>query len=288
MAIPSRIDGQKAGRLEKAASSHLIGFMRNHACIGARSLAERSLLRGPEPGTGAETATDVEQALFFALYPDMHTVETALAFVTDIEDYFFHSDPLDEVMKSFVAIFWGHVATSQNEFAKDYWDFAQTVSDISLLSHKWPPNIGRRVSDTDFELCLVGRPIFTTTLNNGSPRIMRRFTSSWVMNQTSQFDALRRRNHFVSWQSSIRKMDSELDPSGEPNPVLADHGTSSAAPQLAGSSLSNLNFTVPEDYADIVSRGEKLLHRAHLEGCNSGTIIELEARIDRCRSMNTP
>ena len=276
---PTAVDGFALTPVEKFVGTSLLGFLRGHPCIGARSLAGKAERRSDAQTGQWEPA---HQGLHYAVYPDMHSVQSALMFLTDFEHYGTRSDPIDPILKTLAAVFIAYVPETQAEFSEAYWKFAQLLSDISALTHDWPVGIGSDPRDQNFELCLAGRPVFTTTLNLASPRLARRYFPTWVMNQTAQFDALRADGSFKRWQDSIRKSDAASDPSGTSNPILENHGEASAAPQLAGSPPAELTFSVP-DKTQIVARGEALLQRAVSEGAHASAVRELKRRIDAAR-----
>lgn len=265
-----RLDGAKPTDLEKFIGQYLLGFLFQHPCIGARALANKSEMKDDQ--------IIPHQGLHYAVYPDMRSVSSAIMFLTDLENYYTRSDDIDPIIKTFAAIFVATDILSQEDFANKYWSFVQTVSDISSLTHDFGPITD--VQAEDFELYLAGRAVFTTTLNSQSPRSARRFSySTWVMNQTRQFDELRENGLFENWKTSIRKHDAGVDPSGVPNPILADHGTASAIGQLAGSMPQDFHFVVRKDRRDAIGACEWLLKRAEQENAPPAVIDELRARI---------
>jgi len=263
--------------LENWVGQGLLGFMRRHVCIGAKALAGLS--------DDADRAVDPENppapsGLHFSVYPDMGSVASAVMVLTDLEDYYAHSDRLDPVKKTLALVFPSELVASQAEFAPRYWRFAQILSDLSCLTHPWDSAASPDPAAPTFELSLAGRAVFTTTLHPASPRIARRFMyPTWVMNQTRQFDALRAAGQFSRWQDQIRAADAAVDPSGVANPVLTDHGQASAAGQLAGSSVEGLTFSAPAGASDAHARGLAALEQAHREGAPRSVLDTISARL---------
>ena len=215
------------------------------------------------------------------VYPDMESVSSALMFLDDYERYLDLTKNEDAVLKTFVSVFPLTEIISQDDFASQYWRFAQTLVDLSSQTHPWDPKASHLPTDKSFELSLGGRAVFTTTLNHHSPRMARKFLyPTWVMNQTSQFDALRDRNDFARWQENIRAKDAAIDPSGLPNPILEDHGYASAAAQLPGSAVLPCPLVVPVTTDAIEVAGTQLVARANEEGMPEDLLAEL---IARCR-----
>lgn len=279
---PQPMGDFKPTDLERHITSVLVGFMRLHPCIGAKALAQHADVANMIEPNAQEIAA---QGLHLAVYPDMSSVASAVMALTDIEAYLTHSDRLDPIYKTLVLIFPTELVASQDDFARKYWAFAQKLSDISLLTHRWPQTIAYDPSADTFELCLAGRPIFTTTLNPQSARTARKFAyCAWVMNQTSQFDALRERGLFSRWQRGIRGVDAALDPSGHSNPILQDHGVQSAAPQLAGSALQPCPFEPRISKPVILRSGEELLKAAIREGAPEAIQAELSHRLAVARA----
>ena len=240
------------------------GFATDHACIGARTLAQSG------------------EGFYMAVYPDMKSVTAAVMFIQDLEQYYLHSDAhADSLIRTFAAIFINHPIYSQEQFADEYWDFAQILHDVDCLSNPYDPTVSFDPYSADFELSLAGRAVFTTTLNPQSPRMFRNSSFPvWVMNQTAQFQQLRDEGRFEKWKDKIRKRDALYDPSGESNPILADHGSMSAKDQLAGSPPEHFNFTVNDNVEKKVEAIKRLLKMAQDEGADAYIIDELIRRAD--------
>lgn len=244
-----QVDGQGVGLRQKWLAQTLVGFSKSHPCMGARAAA------------GSD-------GLFLSVLGDMSSVASAFFFLQDLEDYFSISDDLDPKKKSLAVAFLEEPIETQDEFALKYWCFAQTLHDIDCLRFPWDGQVSNDVNSPDFELSLCGRAIFTTTLNPQNPRFARKFGFPvWVINQHTQFNHLREIGRFSSWQKSIREADAKIDPSGESNPILVDHGYGSAAKQLAGSEVAETNFTVNQNAELIEKARQKLLSSASSEGC---------------------
>ncbi len=212
---PTYSDGSKCNLREKLICRILWSFCSTHPCMGARTVA----------GKGN---------LFVSLQSDVRTVASAFSMLNDLTDYFELSDWIDPTEKTCAVAFYGEPISSQVEFAELYWDFLQVVHDVDCLFSDWDADVSSDITSVNFEASFKGRAIFTTTLNPQNPRIARKFAYPvWIMNQTSQFNHLRSIGRFTEWQRKIRRLDADMDPSGEPNPILADHGHGLAANQLA-------------------------------------------------------
>lgn len=277
VARATALDGGRASPFEVWTGQKLLGFMQGHPCIGARSLAGKAEDTRDAAGSGRAPY----EGLLFSSYADMSSVASAIAFIDDLENYYRVSDSIDAVLKTFVAVFPRVDISGQTEFAEHYWAFAQLLCDVSSLTHGWDANASSDPLDDSFELSLAGRAVFTTTLNPHSNRIARRFHyPAWVMNQTRQFDALREAGDFDRWKASIRAKDAAIDPSGQPNPILDDHGAASSAPQLAGSALDPCPLVVPKSMQEVRAAGERLLRRSQQEGASRSITEDLCRRIE--------
>jgi hypothetical protein len=103
------------------------------------------------------------------------------------------------------------------------------------------------------------------------------------MNQLSQFNYLRQEGMFTKWQQRIRDLDSKFDPSGQPNPILTDHGEETSAYQLAGSKLEEMTFTLRETVQERETARGAILEQAKGEGCPKDIILAI-SRLSRTES----
>lgn len=237
---PEVVGGGLPTRLEKHTCYGFRGFAQHHPCIGARAVMNNGNFH-------------------YSVLPDMESVLSAIEVIRIIEEYLALTDAVEDPIKTLALIF-VDTAGSPREYAQKYWQFLQLVHDVDAINHDWDPSVSSDISAPDFELSLCGRAMFTTTLNPASDRAARRsMYPVWVCNQIRQFDQLRHKGMFGTWQKKIREADSELDPSGKPNPILADHGTASAAGQLAGHPYPELKFQVRKTKEERIAAAHHLL-----------------------------
>lgn len=257
-AYPSieRVDGGEVSRLERVIASSFAAHLRTHPCIGARSVI------------GAGNA-------YVSVYPDMFTVSTAVAVLKDLDRYCQLTDDGDSIRKTLALVFIYCPETEQS-FGWAYWDFAQTLHDLDCQRFGYPENISPNPEDATFEFCLRGRAIFTTTLHSAQTRVARHWSwPTWVLNQTTQFNALRDSGKMAEWQKTIRTLDAALDPSGLPNPILTDHGQASAAPQLPGIEISPCPFKPRITENDKRIALQRVLERARTEDADAETLAAI-------------
>jgi FPC/CPF motif-containing protein YcgG len=251
------VDGTKVGHREKLIARTLYSFCLSHPCQGARLAIARD-------------------GVYLSVVENMNSVESAFDFLTDLQEYYSISDELKASEKSLAIAFYAEPVSSQEDFAARYWSFTQTLHDLDCQRNVWDPTVSSNWQEPDFELSLGGRAVFTTTLNPQNPRFARKFSYPvWIMNQLSQFNYLRQQGLFTKWQNRIRELDSKFDPSGQPNPILADHGDETSAHQLAGSKLDDMEFTIRKTEQDRNLAKEAILSRAVSEGCPPDIILAI-------------
>jgi uncharacterized protein len=254
------INGSRPGRLAKHIGALQRGFSAQHPCIGARSVA-------------------VNGNLFISIYPDMTSVASAVMALLNLEEYLRISDKVEDHVKTLALVF-NEPIRDNNDFAEKYWAFVQRLHDLDCQTNAYDPSVSSDPTSANFELSLGGRAIFTTTLNPGHPRTARHAPyPTWVCNQTRQFNRLRELGLFEKWQAQIRMADADMDPSGVANPILADHGYSSAADQLAGVAVQPCPFKPRLTEDDKHQAGHELLALAIEELCPDHLIDVIKTRV---------
>jgi FPC/CPF motif-containing protein YcgG len=232
--------------------------MSSHPCIGARSLAAD------------------KRMFYYAVYPDMRTVESAVLLLDDIEQYYELTDGGDPILKSLLCIFTEDVENSQH-FASLFWAFLQTVHDVDSLTHEYDPTVSSDPSAPTFELSFRGRAAFPTTLNPAGRRDARKYAyPGWALNQSAQFNELRAQGAFEDWQRKIRALDAKFDRSEVSNPLLVDHGQGSPGAQLGGVRMDNYPF-VARTVEDRPQVANALVAKAVSEGASPDIIERLSA-----------
>lgn len=260
---PERVDSAQLLQIERFMGTFLRGFMNGHPCIGARTLA-------------------ANYEFYYAVYPDMRTVDTARKLLEDIDQYYRLSDDLDEIVKSMLCVFTEEVRSPEH-FANMFWDFMQVTHDLDSLTHQYDQSVSSNPAESSFELSFRGRAAFPTTLHGNSPRSARKFAyAGWALNQSSQFNALRKAGKFEDWKRKIRTADKGFDPSGQSNPLLVDHGEASPVAQLGGAELPSYNFKArsTEDRAVVANN---LLARAISESAGDDTLEYLKGIVTSLR-----
>lgn len=134
---------------------------------------------------------------------------------------------------SMVVTFEGTPLLSEVEFENALWSRLQAIHEIDAHDHPWDNSVSRDPASPDFALSIGGRAFFIIGLHPGASREARRFACpALVFNLHSQFEQLRKESRFRRISGIIAKRDQTF--SGSVNPMLAEHGASSDAPQYRG------------------------------------------------------
>jgi FPC/CPF motif-containing protein YcgG len=107
---PARVDGTQLIQIERIIGDTLAGLFKGHPCIGARKLVA-------PPG------------FYYAVYRDMHTVESAVQLLNDVSLYYQESDVGDKIIKSFICVFTIQILSTR-DFAATFWRFIQLLHDL--------------------------------------------------------------------------------------------------------------------------------------------------------------
>lgn len=253
-----RLDRSALISIERFIGSCLSGFMDSHPCIGARLLGS-------------------DKSFYYSVYKDMYSIESACYLLDDIKAYYAKSDNIN-IVKTMLCIFTDPI-NSKEDFSTRFWKFMQLVVDIDSLQHPYDSTISSDPADQNFELSFCGRAAFPTTIHPAHDRTARRFAyPGWALNQSSQFGALRADGSFEDWQRKIRAADAAIDPSGQPNPLLVDHGDGSAASQLGQVVLPEYPFQYG-GRDNVNQTRERLIQKAIIENASEKTIAFFEVII---------
>lgn len=153
------------------------------------------------------------------------------------------------LFQSFAVLFEGPRTLSEEAFETALWQRVQSLSDTDrCLGQAYDPRVASDPDDPHFTLSLGGQGFFLVGLHPGASRRARRFeTPALVFNLHDQFERLRAEGRYERLRAAI--VDRDAAWAGTINPMLADHGESSAARQFSGRA-------VPDDWACPYRRGE--------------------------------
>jgi FPC/CPF motif-containing protein YcgG len=194
----------------------LAGFVKDadFPCVGAKSALARGQLSVVEAGDLRDGSTD--QAILRAL---CHFVARYRA--------------RRRIFSSFVAAFEGPADLTEIQFEDALWRRLSTLRRIDAPCHDWSPDVSSDPASPRFGFSLGGLAFFIVGLHPRASRTARRFPHpAIVFNPHEQFEALRAEGRYHRLRDAIMKRDGALD--GFPNPMLAEHGTTSEAPQYSG------------------------------------------------------
>lgn len=197
-------------------ADELADFIRDEAfpCVGAKSALARDQITVVEAGDLHNDSTD--QAILRALY---HFIAR------------YRAEP--SMFSSFAVAFDGPADMDEEQFERALWRRLAALQRVDALCYDWSPEVSRDPVSPRFGFSLGGLAFFIVGLHRSASRTARRFAHPTIIfNPHEQFEILRVEGRYQGLKDAIRKRDSALD--GFPNPMLAEHGTKSEAPQYSG------------------------------------------------------
>ena len=144
-----------------------------------------------------------------------------------------HSED-DGALHSFAVLFEGPDDLDEDAFERMMWERIQSFSDKDAwLGQRYAETVSRDPEDPHFALSFGGKAFFAVGLHPNASRPARRFAHpAIVFNPHDQFERLREQNRYARMREAIMARDEKL--AGSVNPMLANHGDASAAPQYSG------------------------------------------------------
>jgi uncharacterized protein len=199
-------------------------------CVGAKSALARGQMKVVVAGDITSGRDDAR------IYPAL------LAFICR-----YRARP--DLFQSFAVLFEGPRTLSEPAFEAALWARVQSLSDSDQrLGQAYDPRVASDPEDPHFSLGLGGEGFFLVGLHPRASRRARRFeVPALVFNLHDQFERLRAEGRYERLRASIVERDRAW--TGSINPMLAEHGTRSAARQFSGQAL-------PETWACPFRRGE--------------------------------
>ena len=149
----------------------------------------------------------------------------------------YRADPVP--FQSLVVIFDRGAPSSEGEFERGLWARLQSLSDKDQwLGQRADPRVAHDPDDPHFAMSFGGEAFFVVGLHPKSSRPARRFEKpAMVFNLHDQFERLRAAGRYDKLRGTILERDERL--AGSINPMLATHGSSSAARQYSGRAVSD-------------------------------------------------
>lgn len=187
-------------------------------CVGAKTALSRDTLRVVELGRLGDRANDTP------LLDELSAFSAMLD--RDVSGKY--------ALHSFAAVFDGPGITDERRFEALLWSQLQRLHDLDASrGSRWAADVSMDPASPRFSLSLAGHPFFIIGLHPGASRHARRFGfPALVFNSHRQFNRLRADGRYARMQTAIRRRDTALQ--GSINPNLADFGQDSEALQYSG------------------------------------------------------
>lgn len=145
----------------------------------------------------------------------------------------------DGQLHSFAVIFDGPGDLSETRFERLMWERLQSLADKDVwLGQSYDHSVSADPENPHFALSFGGEALFVVGLHPGASRPARRFSRPvLVFNPHKQFEMLREQGKYDRMRDRILTRDEKL--AGSINPMLAEHGTASAARQYSGRAVGD-------------------------------------------------
>lgn len=192
------------------------------------------LVKSPEfPCVGAKSALNKAQ-MHFVIADDICSAWDDLRILPQITALARHYREHPELFQTLVVIFRRSELLTERRFERAVWDRLQSLSDKDeWLGQPVDPRISTDPDDPHFAVSFGGEAFFVVGLHPNASRPARRFDHPvMVFNLHDQFERLRAEGRYDGLRATILKRDEQL--AGDINPMLAQHGETSAARQYSG------------------------------------------------------
>jgi FPC/CPF motif-containing protein YcgG len=164
------------------------------------------------------------------VYDDLADPRLAPAILQDLREFASSTDH-DGGFASFVAIFRRPVIDDELHFEQLLWAQLRQLHEVD--EQPWNEAVSADPADEHFAFSAAGTAYFIVGLHPQASRDARRAPMpALVFNLHEQFELLRASGVYPRMRDKIRQRDEQLQ--GTPNPMVADHGTSSEARQYSG------------------------------------------------------
>lgn len=193
---------------------------RSFPCVGAKAALKRDGMR-------FIVARDFRSA-----WDDLRILPALLSLAKS-----YRAEP--ELFQSLVVLFESGAPSSEQAFEEGLWTRLQSLSDKDEWLGQAPdPRVAHDPEDPHFAMSFGGEAFFVVGLHPLSSRPARRFeTPAMVFNLHDQFETLRAQGLYDKLRGSILDRDHAV--AGSINPMLAEHGSISAARQYSGRAVED-------------------------------------------------
>jgi uncharacterized protein len=169
----------------------------------------------------------------FGLYPSMGDAPSCAGLAHDLFAFLEERHSLAGQFHTFVASFEGPSSPDERTFERLLWATLQGLHDVDAIHHEWQKEHASDTSDPTFSFSFAETALFVVGLHAASSRATRRFAwPTLVFNPHEQFDALKESGRYRRFQEVVRGAERALQ--GGINPMLAEFGERSEAPQYSG------------------------------------------------------
>ena len=190
------------------------------------------------PCVGAKAALNRE-GIRFVVARDFRSAWDDLRILPGLLDIAksYRADPVP--FQSLVVLFETGAPSGEEAFERQLWARLQSLSDKDQwLGQPADPRVAHDPDDPHFAMSFGGEAFFVVGLHPKSSRPARRFEkAAMVFNLHDQFELLRASGLYDKLRGTI--LDRDLMLAGSLNPMLAAHGTKSAARQYSGRAVSD-------------------------------------------------
>lgn len=141
--------------------------------------------------------------------------------------------------RSLAVIYEDETAMDELEFEKRLWERLQSLSDKDdWLGQKCDERVAHDPNHPEFSVSFGSEAFFIVGLHPEASRPARRFIRpTMIFNLHDQFERLREANQYERLRASIIERDVKV--AGSVNPMLAKHGSVSAARQYSGRAVGS-------------------------------------------------
>ncbi len=192
-------------------------FVRDPAfpCVGAKSALKRDQMKIVVCG-------DIRSA-----WDDLRIYPNLLALAQGYQ-------AAPKLFQTLVVIFADETALSEPEYEQHLWARLQSLNDKDEWhGQKYDPRVSDDPDDGAFSLSFGGEAFFVVGLHPHASRPARRLARpAMIFNLHDQFTQLRAAGKYEGMREKILARDEAI--AGSINPMLARHGSASAAPQYSG------------------------------------------------------
>lgn len=193
------------------------------------------------PCVGAKASLNSNQYRL-GIYGEMGSEETTRQLGPDLKRYIKETLETDSDYMSLIAVF-SNETTSELEFEENLWMQLQKLHESEAPETGWDPSVSSDPEDNGFSFSFAGTAFFIVGLHPAASRKARNIKyTAMAFNLHRQFVKLRENDQFENMKNVIR--DREMVYSGSINPMLADFGKGSEAPQYSGRKVED-NWKCP-------------------------------------------